>query len=139
VKKKKRSSMKYRNIIKKLVNESGTTNPEKLCKYLGIKIYYTKMNFMGFIVKINKVIHIFINSALSKIIKDIVILHELGHYFLHPIDDYLLMKDKFLFTENRMENEANSFAITAFNFLNNSYDYISDNDLKILKKLKTYV
>nr|DAS40405.1 MAG TPA: IrrE protein [Caudoviricetes sp.] len=131
--------MKYRNIIKKLVNESGTTNPEKLCKYLGIKIYYTKMNFMGFIVKINKVIHIFINSALSKIIKDIVILHELGHYFLHPIDDYLLMKDKFLFTENRMENEANSFAITAFNFLNNSYDYISDNDLKILKKLKTYV
>ena len=97
------------------------------------------MNFMGFIVKINKVIHIFINSALSKIIKDIVILHELGHYFLHPIDDYLLMKDKFLFTENRMENEANSFAITAFNFLNNSYDYISDNDLKILKKLKTYV
>ena len=131
--------MKYRNIIKKLVNESGTTNPEKLCKYLGIKIYYTKMNFMGFIVKINKVIHIFINSALSKIIKDIVILHELGHYFLHPIDDYLLMKDKLLFTENRMENEANSFAITAFNFLNNSYDYISDNDLKILKKLKTYV
>lgn len=131
--------MKYRNIIKKLVNESGTTNPEKLCKYLGIKIYYTKMNFMGFIVKINKVIHIFINSALSKIIKDIVILHELGHYFLHPIDDYLLMKDKFLFTENRMENEANSFAITAFNFLNNSYDYISNNDLKILKKLKTYV
>lgn len=131
--------MKYRNIIKKLVNESGTTNPEKLCKYLGIKIYYTKMNFMGFIVKINKVIHIFINSALSKIIKDIVILHELGHFFLHPIDDYLLMKDKFLFTENRMENEANSFAITAFNFLNNSYDYISDNDLKILKKLKTYV
>lgn len=58
---------------------------------------------------------------------------------MHPIDDYLLMKDKFLFTENRMENEANSFAITAFNFLNNSYDYISDNDLKILKKLKTYV
>lgn len=131
--------MKYRNIIKKLVNESGTANPEKLCKYLGIKIYYTKMNFMGFIVKINKVIHIFINSALSKIIKDIVILHELGHYFLHPIDDYLLMKDKFLFTENRIENEANSFAITAFNFLNNSYDYISENDLKILKKLKTYI
>ena len=131
--------MKYRNIIKKLVNESGTTNPEKLCKYLGIKIYYTKMNFMGFIVKINKVIHIFINSALSKIIKDIVILHELGHYFLHSIDDFLLMKDRFLFTENIIENEANSFAITAFNFLNNSYDYISDNDLKILKKLKTYV
>jgi immunity region protein 2 len=131
--------MKYRNIIKKLVSESGTTNSEKLCKFLGIKIYYTKMNFMGFIVKINKVIHIFINSALSKIIKDIVILHELGHYFLHPIDDYLLMKDKFLFTENRIENEANSFAITAFNFLNNSYDYISENDLKILKKLKTYV
>ena len=131
--------MKYRNIIKKLVSESGTTNPEKLCKFLEIKIYYTKMNFMGFIVKINKVIHIFINSALSKIIKDIVILHELGHYFLHPIDDYLLMKDKFLFTENRIENEANSFAITAFNFLNNSYDYISENDLKILKKLKTYV
>ena len=131
--------MKYRNIIKKLVSESGTTNPEKLCKFLGIRIYYTKMNFMGFIVKINKVIHIFINSALSKIIKDIVILHELGHYFLHPIDDYLLMKDKFLFTENRIENEANSFAITAFNFLNNSYDYISENDLKILKKLKTYV
>ena len=131
--------MKYRNIIKKLVSESGTTNPEKLCKFLGIKIYYTKMNFMGFIVKINKVIHIFINSALSKIIKDIVILHELGHYFLHPIDDYLLMKDMFLFTENRIENEANSFAITAFNFLNNSYDYISENDLKILKKLKTYV
>ncbi len=131
--------MKYRNIIKKLVSESGTTNPEKLCKFLGIKIYYTKMNFMGFIVKINKVIHIFINSALSKIIKDIVILHELGHYFLHPIDDYLLMKDKFLFTENRIENEANSFAITAFNFLNNSYDYISENDLKILKKLKTYI
>ena len=130
--------MKYRNIIKKLVSESGTTNPEKLCKFLGIKIYYTKMNFMGFIVKINKVIHIFINSALSKIIKDIVILHELGHYFLHPIDDYLLMKDKFLFTENRMENEANSFAVTAFNFLNNTYDYISENDLKILKKLKTY-
>lgn len=131
--------MKYRNIIKKLVSESGTINPEKLCKFLGIKIYYTKMNFMGFIVKINKVIHIFINSALSKIIKDIVILHELGHYFFHPIDDYLLMKDKFLFTENRIENEANSFAITAFNFLNNSYDYISENDLKILKKLKTYV
>ena len=130
--------MKYRNIIKKLVSESGTTNPEKLCKFLGIKIYYTKMNFMGFIVKINKVIHIFINSALSKIIKDIVILHELGHYFLHPIDDYLLMKDKFLFTENRMANEANSFAVTAFNFLNNTYDYISENDLKILKKLKTY-
>ena len=122
--------MRYRNIIKKLVNESGTTNPEKLCKYLGIKIYYTKMNFMGFIVKINKIIHIFINSTLSKIIKDIVILHELGHY--------LLMKDKFLFTENRMENEANSFAVTAFNFLNNTYDYISENDLKILKKLKTY-
>ena len=130
--------MKYRNIIKKLVNESGTTNPEKLCKYLGIKIYYTKMNFMGFIVKINRIIHIFINSALSKIIKDIVILHELGHYFLHPIDDYLLMKDKFIFTENRMENEANSFTVTAFNFLNNTYDYISENDLKILKKLKTY-
>nr|DAJ71190.1 MAG TPA: IrrE protein [Caudoviricetes sp.] len=131
--------MKYRNMIKKVVNESGAASPEKLCKYLGIKIYYTKMNFMGFIVRINKIIHIFINSALSKIIRDIVILHELGHYFLHSIDDFLLMKDRFLFTENIIENEANSFAITAFNFLNNSYDYISDNDLKILKKLKTYV
>jgi len=131
--------MKYRNIIKKLVNESGTTNPEKLCKYLGIKIYYTKMNFMGFIVKINKIIHIFINSTLSKIIKDVVILHELGHYFLHPIDEFLLLKDRFLFTKNKMENEANSFAIVAFSFLNNTYDYISENDLNILEKLKAYI
>ena len=48
------------------------------------------------------------------------------------------MKDRFLFTENIMENEANSFAITAFSFLNNTYDYISENDLNILEKLKTY-
>ena len=82
--------MKYRNIIKKLVNESGTTNPEKLCKYLGIKIYYTKMNFMGFIVKINKIIHIFINSTLSKIIKDVVILHELGNFYYWRTDFSLL-------------------------------------------------
>ncbi len=132
--------MKYRNIIKKLVNESGTTSPEKLCKYLGIRLYYTKMNFMGFIVKINKIFHIFINSTLSRVTKDIVILHELGHYFFHSVDDdFLLMKDKILFAESRIENEANAFAITAFSFLDNTYDYISENDVKILDSLKRYI
>ena len=58
---------------------------------------------------------------------------------MHPIDEFLLLKDRFLFTKNKMENEANSFAIAAFNFLNNTYDYISENDLNILEKLKKYI
>lgn len=127
-----------RKIIEDLIQKTGSTSPENFCKFLGIKIWYTNMNYLGFILKINEEINIFVNSNLSIFSRDVVILHELGHYFFHPIDRFIAMRDHFLFQNNKIENEANKFAATAIKILNNEYELENDIDTNIFENISKF-
>lgn len=124
-----------KSIIENLIQKVGSTSPEKFCKYLGIKIWYTEINFLGFIININNEANIFINSELSRLSRDFVILHELAHYLFHPLDRFIPMRDYIMKQNDKMENEANKFAVTALHTIYeyNYYEEENDLDIKILK------
>lgn len=98
-------------IVKNLVEKYGTNDPEKLCKYLEIPVIsWNFKTLKGFYKKIAGIQCICINQNLTKLMKKIVLSHELAHAILHGSGDEILMKDYFVLPKHdKFEMDANLF------------------------------
>jgi len=106
--------------VKSLIKKYDTSCPFTLAKELGIIVIHENLGkTLGYYSKHfrTKIIHI--NENLEQDQKEFVCSHELGHAILHPDSNTPFLKRNTLFSTNRIEQEANVFAMS---FLFNERD-----------------
>jgi len=95
-----------------LYEKYNTRNPFTLAKYLKIEIFYWDLppDIKGFYQYEKRNRFIFINSKLSVEEQLIVCAHELGHAILHTKLNTHFMRANTLFSVDKIEIQANTFA-----------------------------
>lgn len=125
--------------VRNLKRKYGTSNPFKLCKYLGILIIYADLGEVkGYSIKRLRKKLICINDSLSDFAKMLVCAHELGHCLYHQLDDInFLLNNTKIIRRSYLEKEANQFAVELlYNDIKNDYETCLDIDIDLLEQLK---
>ena len=110
-----------------LIQRYKTKNPIDLAKSMGIIVIFEPLGEINGYFNTafrQKIIHI--NSELSYHKQIFTAAHELGHALLHPHANTPFLRESTLFSVNKLEIEANKFAV---DFL------ISDEDIRNIKHL----
>lgn len=97
---------------KQLISKYKTNNPQEIAQELGIIILFEPLGEINGYYNTafrQKLIHININLPEHK--QQFTIAHELGHALLHPKANTPFLREKTLFSINKLEIEANKFAI----------------------------
>lgn len=98
--------------VKLLVEKYETCNPFELATALGIHIQYEDLgDILGYYSKLFRIPIIHINELISEKRQYFTCAHELGHAVLHPNQNTSFLKNKTLFLTDRLEVEANKFAL----------------------------
>lgn len=104
--------LNIKRLIEKLERKYQTRNPFELAKALDILIIYENLGLInGYYNKQFRIKQIHINYNLSKHLQTLTCAHELGHALLHPDSSTPFLQSFTYFPVNRLEMEANSFAI----------------------------
>lgn len=103
---------KIRQIVKDLKQKYHTSSPDKLIAELGIFYFEHPLgNLLGCYKMLKKTKCVFVNSDIeSESIHKIVCAHELGHAMLHPKIDSSYIGNYTLYSNSKIEIEANTFA-----------------------------
>ena len=98
--------------IEELVAKYGTCEPFELAEKMDINIYFRPLvDVGGYYMKLkNNIKLIVINNTMPHYQQKFVMAHEIGHALLHP-EKYALMLRNSLYVTNRLEVEADKFAI----------------------------
>lgn len=96
---------------KYFLREYGT-DVYKICRNLGIHIQHHNLgdNIKGYIINIEGLSFITINSILEEWKKHLVLAHELGHFALHE-DEPNRIDNSLFIDDTRLEYEATEFAM----------------------------
>lgn len=98
--------------IDSLINRFGTSCPFKLAKHLGIYVQYENLgNALGYYSKHFRIPIIHINETAGEKQQIFICAHELGHAVFHPDANTPFLKKHTLFSTEKIEKEANMFAV----------------------------
>ncbi|ATI77087.1 ImmA/IrrE family metallo-endopeptidase [Bacillus paralicheniformis] len=99
--------------VNELVCKYGSNNPYELAEMLKIQVIHRNLHkeIMGFYFYDRRNKYIFLNSNMNEIQMNFVCAHEVGHGVLHPKANTPFMREKTLFSTNKIEAEANIFAV----------------------------
>ncbi|MCY7774064.1 ImmA/IrrE family metallo-endopeptidase [Bacillus licheniformis] len=98
--------------IKSITKKFETNNPFKIAKELGIEVVYEDLGrALGYYSRHFRVKVIHINQNANEQSKEFICAHELGHAICHPDANTPFLKKQTLFSTDRIELEANFFAI----------------------------
>ena len=104
--------MDIRGLIKKLERKYQTRNPFELARSLGILIIKEDLGTVnGYYNKQFRIKQIHINCNLPDHLQKLTCAHELGHALLHPNSSTPFLRSCTFFSVERMEIEANKFAM----------------------------
>lgn len=98
--------------VKQLIKKYGTNDPFEIAKAKGIEIRYAELGkILGFHIREFRTSVININQNTSKKQQLFIGAHELGHALMHPDINTPFLKSNTYFSTDRIEIEANTFAI----------------------------
>ncbi|MFA8439342.1 ImmA/IrrE family metallo-endopeptidase [Pueribacillus sp. YX66] len=97
----------------KLIEKYKTNDPFELASYKKIQIitWNLHIEIKGFYKYLRRNKFIVLNSSLNEHLKRFVCSHELGHAILHPRENTPFMRENTFFSIDRIEVEANTFAV----------------------------
>lgn len=102
-----------KNEVDKLRKKYKTDNPFELASFMKIQVVpwdlHEEINGFYRYDKRNK--YIFINMNLDETLQRFVCAHELGHAILHPRANTPFLREKTFFSLEKIEVEANTFAV----------------------------
>lgn len=97
---------------KQLISKYKTNNPQEIAQELGIIILFEPLGEInGYYNTAFRQKFIHINNTLVESKQKFTIAHELGHALLHPKANTPFLRDNALFSINKLEIEANKFAV----------------------------
>ncbi len=95
-----------------LINKYETSCPFEISKCLGIQIRFEHLgNILGYFSKHFRMKFIHINDTSDEKQQLFTCAHELGHAILHPNENTSFLKSNTLYSIDKLETEANIFAI----------------------------
>lgn len=100
-------------LVKKLVKNHRTNDPEEMADYLNVIIMNMPMgnNIAGYYKYIKRRKYIFINSNISdSSYRKVILAHELGHAIMHRTQNCAFMNGHTLLLTSKIERQANLFA-----------------------------
>lgn len=105
--------MDVKSLIKKIIKKYGTNNPIRIAQERNILIIkeWLGKNTLGYYSNVNRIPAIHVNETAEGFEELFTVAHELGHSFLHPNLSTPFLKKNTLFSIDRIEKEANHFAV----------------------------
>ncbi len=104
--------MDEKKIVEELIAKHETNNPFVITDNLGITLLYRSMrNTLGFFSKYKRFRFIHLNDNLPEHLKAFVCAHELAHAVMHADINTPFLKSCTLFSTDKIEREANIFAV----------------------------
>lgn len=105
--------MWIKEIVNNLVNKHNTNDPFEIANAKNIFVFEQNLHeeVFGFYKYIRRNKFIYLNSNLDDAGKKFTLAHELGHSEMHPSINTPFLKRKTLFSVDKIENEANRFAV----------------------------
>lgn len=104
--------MKIKGIVNKLIKENNTNDPFEIAHKKGINIIFKPFKqIYGFYSCYKRYQFIYINQNLSSQEQKFVCAHELAHAILHRNINTPFLKKYTLFSTDKIEKEANTFAV----------------------------
>ncbi|MCR8635776.1 ImmA/IrrE family metallo-endopeptidase [Paenibacillus radicis (ex Xue et al. 2023)] len=101
-----------KNMVKQLVSLHGTNEPQRIASLMQIIVFYEEFkNVWGYFNTSRRIMMIHVNRNLDETLQRFVIAHELGHRVLHPKVNVPFLKSNTLQSIDRIEREANQFAV----------------------------
>ncbi|MBT2615293.1 MULTISPECIES: ImmA/IrrE family metallo-endopeptidase [unclassified Bacillus (in: firmicutes)] len=98
--------------IKELVGKFDTNCPFKIAQHLGIQVIYEDLGkTLGYFSQFCRIKIIHINENTNEYQRRFICAHELAHALLHPNANTPFLKKNTLFSTDKIELEANLFAI----------------------------
>ncbi|HFR4183389.1 TPA: ImmA/IrrE family metallo-endopeptidase [Bacillus cereus] len=104
--------MKIKEYVLEIVKKHSTANPFEIAKRKNILVLFEDLgNTLGFYNTYKRFKFIHINNRIDETTQRFVCAHELGHALLHPKANTPFLRNKTLFSIDRLEIEANTFAV----------------------------
>ncbi|PFF04884.1 hypothetical protein COK25_22295 [Bacillus cereus] len=96
----------------KIAEKHETTNPFEIANRKNIIVLFEDLgNTLGFYNTYKRFKFIHINNQIDENAQRFVCAHELGHALLHPKANTPFLRNQTFFSVNRLEIEANTFAV----------------------------
>lgn len=104
--------MDIKDIVRRLIKKHGTNNPLTIAKERNVIVHYCDMHStLGYYVRYHRIQNIIIKSDLTDEMQRFVCAHELGHSILHTDINVPKLKAYTLFSTDKIERQANTFAV----------------------------
>lgn len=104
--------MDIKKLVTQIIKKYKTNNPFELAEALGIDVLYENLGSInGYYTKILRCKFIHVNYNLDETRQRYTIAHELGHALLHPNANTPFLREKTLFSVDKLERQANTFAV----------------------------
>ena len=104
--------MKIKEYVLEIVKKHSTANPFEIAKRKNILVLFEDLGTtLGFYNTYKRFKFIHINNRIDETTQRFVCAHELGHALLHPKANTPFLRNKTLFSIDRLEIEANTFAV----------------------------
>ncbi|MCC2430887.1 ImmA/IrrE family metallo-endopeptidase [Bacillus paranthracis] len=104
--------MDIKEYVLYIAEKHQTTNPFEIASRKGISVMFENLgNTLGFYSTYKRMKFIHINNQIDEITQRFVCAHELGHALLHPKANTPFLRNQTLFSVDRLEVEANTFAV----------------------------
>ena len=101
-----------KGIVKRLKKNHNTCDPFRICEDLDIVVRYEELGaILGFHDVHFRMKSIYLNASMPDDMLPFVCAHELGHTILHPNVNTPFLRKHTLFSIDRTERQANTFAI----------------------------
>ncbi|PEI63010.1 hypothetical protein CN646_27890 [Bacillus wiedmannii] len=104
--------MEIKEYALKIAEKHATTNPFEIARRKNIIVLFEDLgSTLGFYNTYKRFKFIHINNRIDEITQRFVCAHELGHALLHPKANTPFLRNKTLYSVDRLEIEANTFAV----------------------------
>lgn len=121
-----------------IAQKHETTDPFKIARQKDIIVLFENLgNTLGFYSTYKRFKFIHINNEIDEITQRFVCAHELGHAVLHPKSNTPFLRNQTFFSVDRLEVEANTFAVELL-LTDESIDTYKDTNLSIQEIAEIY-
>ncbi|MCR8856509.1 hypothetical protein COL32_09735 [Bacillus pseudomycoides] len=104
--------MDIKEYVLNIAKKYGTANPFEIARQKNIYVLYEDLgNTLGFYNTYKRFKFIHINNQIEETTQRFVCAHELGHALLHPKANTPFLRNQTFFSVDRLEIEANTFAV----------------------------
>lgn len=104
--------MRIRSMVRQIIKKHNTYDPLQIASEKQIVIFYENFkNIWGYYNSSKRISMIHVNVNLDEHLQRFVVAHELGHRILHPHINVPFLRSNTLQSIDRIEYEANRFAV----------------------------